>query len=283
MTSISDEVKIEGRKLWLGIPDGIDVDKLPKAHIYLFRTSAYDKTHEVPNVSPSATQQEKMAAYGNKAIPEIEAGDGSRSPQRLNETKAMYVYGTYKADGTVNSYAKFPKYDEMGYLYTYSVREVIYNTLGNEKELPADIMYPIYSDNTTDLSNQYKLDVNKNKRQFVVHKQWNITESSYLRVNAKATFRLYRLELNSDGHGYEALHYADNDADTNDPASSAAAAGSFVGLSNTNLELLDEKVITSGTESITWDNYPIFAPSGKIYAYYAVELTADMPGYLRKG
>lgn len=282
LTSISDEVKIEGRKLWLGIPDGIDVGKLPKAHIYLFRTSAYDKFHEVPNVSPSASQDEKMAVYESKAIPEIEDGDGSKSPQSLNETRAMYVYGTYKEDGTVNSYAKFPKYDAMGYLYTYSVREVIYNTLLDENELPADIMYPIYSDNTTDLSNQYKLDVNKNKRKFVVHKQWNIPQSSYLQIHAKATFRLYRLELNSDGHGYEALHYADNDADTSDPASSAAAAGSFVGLSNPNLELLDEKVITSNGESITsitWDNYPIFAPSGKIYAYYAVELTADMPGY----
>lgn len=277
LITISDAIKVEGRKLWLGIPDGIDVDKLPLAHIYLFRKSAYDNSNMAPEVAVSASKDDKMTAYSRSCVGEISDGDGSESPQKLNTTKSMYIFGTYNSDGSVKSYADFPKYDDMGYLYTYSVREVIYNTLKDENQIPADIMIPNYSDNSADLSNQYKLDVNKNQRQFVISKQWDIEKSKFQDVDAKATFRIYRLELESDGHGYTPLN-AQDDENEADPASSAAAAKLFVSLTNDKLEFLDEKTIGPDVTKITW-NYPIYAPSGKLYAYYAVELTADMPGY----
>ncbi len=280
LTSISDTVKVEGRKLWLGIPEGIEVGHLPGAYIYLFRDSDTDHTHALPDVSEGATQLAKMTAYGGACVDPME-DQGASAPAHekyvlLNSTKSMYVFGTYKADGTVDTYTEFPKYDDLGYMYKYIVREVIYNSY--DHELPAEIMIPNYSDNTTDLSNQYKLDAATNKRDLVVHKQWNIRKSEYQETVAKATFRLYRRELSSDGDTYHAFHYAEDDSSTADPASSASAAALF-DLNNPELELLDEKTITSGDEEIIWENYQIFAPSGKLYGYYAVELTGDMPGY----
>ncbi|MBO5552090.1 MAG: Cna B-type domain-containing protein, partial [Lachnospiraceae bacterium] len=46
--TISETIRIEGRKLWLYIPEGIEADKLPAAKIYLFRESEYDKANAVP-------------------------------------------------------------------------------------------------------------------------------------------------------------------------------------------------------------------------------------------
>jgi hypothetical protein len=281
LTSISDTVKIEGRKLWLGIPDGIDVEHLPGAYIYLFRESVNDATHALPTVDVHATQEEKMDAYAQACVDPREGEGGSAPGQAkyvlLNSTKSMYVFGTYNADGTVNTYTEFPKYDDLGYMYKYAVREVIYNF--NENELPADVMYPEYSDNTTDLSNQYKLDENANRRDLVVKKQWYIQKSSFQDQEAKATFRLYRRELRSDGDGYHALLYAEDDSSLADPASSASAAALF-NLSDPELEFLGERTITSGETEITWENYQIFAPSGKLYGYYIIEITGDMPGYI---
>ena len=282
LISISDTVKIEGRKLWVGVPDGIDVGNLPLAHIYLFRDSSYDHSRDVPDVS-GQDQAGKMATYEAGSVAQISTDDGSKSPQELNTLKSMYVYGTYNDSRTVvSTYAEFPKYDSLGYLYTYKVREVIYNTLEGHNELPAEIMIPHYSDNTTDLTNQYKLNEATNKRNFKIIKDWTIDKKTYQEVVAKATFRLYRKELESDGHGYTNGNYAD-DTNSNDIGSSIAAAAAF-NIDGGNLELLDTKIIAynknaTEQETITWENYPIFAPSGKLYAYYAVELTDDMPGY----
>lgn len=281
LTSISDTVKIEGRKLWLGIPEGIEVGHLPGAYIYLFRDSDTDHTHKLPSVPEAASQETKMTEYAAKCVDPME-DLGNAAPEHedyvlLNSTKSMYVFGTYNTDGTVATYTEFPKYDDLGYLYKYTVREIIYNAY--DHELPAHIMIPNYSDNTTDLSNQYKLDEATNKRDFRVYKQWDIEKSTYQTVDAKATFRLYRRELSSDGHEYEPMHYAHDDASLNDPASSRTAATLF-DLSSSDLEFLDEETITPEDHGIEWDNYQIFAPSGKLYGYYAVEVTGDMPGYI---
>lgn len=283
VSTINDTIHIEGRKLWQSIPDGITAEKLPLAHIYLFRESDYDKSNAVPDVPSSATQDERMAAYKAHAVSMNTLGDGSESPQALNDAKAMYIFGTYKADNvTPDVYVEFPKYDSMGALYKYSVREVIYNTFNHE--LPADIMLPYYSDNTTDLTNHYKLDIDKNKRSFEITKQWNVNElNGGQTAAAKATFRLYRREMGSDGNNYATLHYASNDQDVNDEASSKRAAADF-NINGADLELIEERIIQKPSESVSvntilFNDLPIFAPSGHIYAYYAVEMTADMPGY----
>lgn len=237
LISIRDTVKIEGRKLWVGIPEGLDVEKLPNAKIYLYRRSAYDT--DAANTSITA-------------------------PQSLDEAKARFSFAE-----------EFPKYDELGYLYNYSVREIIYND--KDHEIPAEIMAPMYSDNTADISNQYFENSTSNKRSFVVSKQWDISKNEDLqRVNAIATFRLYRTELDSDANGYTSVTN-----DSPDNGTSSVAAGLFTGLDDPALELVDEKTLTEALNNayITWSNYPIFAPSGRLYAYYAVELTTDMPGY----
>lgn len=283
VSTIYDTINISGRKLWQSIPEGITADKLPLAHIYLFRESEYDKSNAVPEVSASASQNARMDTYSEKAVSMNTVGDGSASPQRLNSAKAMYIFGTYQADGiTPETYVEFPKYDSMGALYTYKVREIIYNTF--DHELPADIMLPYYSDNTTDLTNYYKLDKDKNKRSIKITKQWNVTELNGGQVAAaKATFRLYRKEMGSDGDNYKALNYAKDDNDSNDPASSKTAAGDF-NISDSSLELVKEEIKWKPSKSVsqnifTFEDLPIFAPSGHIYAYYVVEMTADMPGY----
>ena len=283
VSTIYDTINISGRKLWQSIPEGITADKLPLAHIYLFRESEYDKSNAVPEVSESDSQTVRMDKYSKKAVSMNAVGDGSASPQELNGAKAMYIFGTYQADGiTPDTYVGFPKYDSMGALYTYKVREIIYNTF--DHELPADIMLPYYSDNTTDLTNHYKLDMDKNKRSFEIKKQWDVTELNGGQVAAaKATFRLYRREMGSDGNNYEALQYAHDDSKATDPASSARAAADF-NINGSDLELIEEKIIQKPSKAvsentISFNNLPIFAPSGRIYAYYVVEMTADMPGY----
>lgn len=278
LISIADTVKVEGKKLWTNVPEGILADNLPVASIYLFRESAYDTTNAAPTVDASATTTTKKDAYAASAVPEISSGDGSASPRSLNSEKSLYAFGTYDDDGTVASYAQFPKYDELGYQYTYSVKEIIYNTFGSE--IPSGIMQPSYSDSSADLTNVYQISSTTNLRNFEITKQWNITKKDYQEVYAKATFRLYRMELASDGDTYNALLYAADDTSSSEVASSAYAASVFDIYS---AELVDEQTVTTdGTETtstITWENYPIFAPSGKIYGYFAVEMTADMPGY----
>ncbi len=283
VSTIYDTINISGRKLWQSIPEGITAEKLPFAHIYLFRESEYDKSNAVPEVSAGADQRARMDTYSEKAVSMNAVGDGSASPQELNGARAMYIFGTYQADGiTPETYVGFPKYDSMGALYTYKVREIIYNTF--DHELPADIMLPYYSDNTTDLTNHYKLDMNKNKRSFEIKKQWNVTELNGGQVAAaKATFRLYRREMGSDGDNYNGLHYAEDDNNAGDPASSAKAAVDF-DINAPDLELIEEKIVQKPSKAvsentISFNNLPIFAPSGRIYAYYVVEMTADMPGY----
>lgn len=279
LISIADTVHMEGKKLWTNVPEGILADNLPDASIYLFRKSAYDTTHEAPEVAATATTADKENAYAPNAVPKISSDDGSESPRSLNSLKSLYAYGTYNLDGTVASYAEFPKYDELGYLYTYSVREIIYNTFGNE--LPSDIMQPSYSDNSADLTNVYQISSTTNLRDFQVTKQWDLdSKKDYQSVYAKATFRLYRMELDSDGNTYNALLYAENDSTTSESSSSASAASIF---KIANAELVYETVVTTDgtnkTSTITWDDCPIFAPSGKIYGYYVLEMTSDMPGY----
>ncbi len=279
--TISGTVHIEGRKLWQNIPDGISANKLPKAYIYLFRESDYDKTNKEPAVSSNETEEVKEAAYIHAAVSGNDL-DGSSSPRFLNAAKAMYIFGTYESDGIrPKEYYEFPKYDSIGGApYKYTVREIIKNDLENPHELPAEMMMPHYSDNITDLSNDYKLHAETNRRSFKINKVWNVdrllTDKSD--DNAQATFRLYRKELNSDGHGYTVNNYAENDTDETDVASSKAAAANF-SLNDQNLELLDEKILKAPKTVISWNNYPIFAPSGCLYAYYAVEMTGDMPGY----
>ncbi|WP_022767724.1 Cna B-type domain-containing protein [Butyrivibrio sp. NC2007] len=277
VTGITDTIQIEGRKLWQGVPEGIDKDKLPNAYIYLFRYSEHDDSNKAPVVADTATQAEKMHDYLEKAVAGNE-NDGSASPRGLNPSKAMYAFGIYSDDG-VASYAQFPKYDDLGYQYKYSVREVIYNTYVHE--LPADIMYPIYSlsDNNSDLVNQY-VPHTHNIRSFEITKEWDVT-SSYAIKPAKATFRLYRKELDSDGYGYTNDNYAKNDLDSSEVGAAAWAANNF---DIDNDELVATQIVyrqndETTTNTIPWDNCKIFAPSGKLYSYYVVEMIDDMPGY----
>ncbi|WP_026662278.1 Cna B-type domain-containing protein [Butyrivibrio proteoclasticus] len=281
---IKDTIKIEGRKLWIDVPEGIIAENLPNAYIYLFRESDYDDSNKVPDISGVTTLEGRKDAYFEKSVSEITSGDGSKSPQKLNDAKAMFVFGTYDESGNP-VYVEFPKYDEMGFLYKYSVREIIYNEF--EHELPADIMVPSYYDNTADLKNVYKLSSAKNKRDLKVTVQWNVDKSEYQNKDAKATIRLYRVELGSDGDNYNAMKYAENDDNPEDKASSSHAAALFdLGSPDfmSKAELLKEEIVqipaTPGaTNIINWLNMPVFAPSGRIYAYYAVEMVDDMPGF----
>ncbi len=289
LVSIADTVHIEGKKLWTNVPEGILADKLPFALIYLFRESVYDPKNKAPEVEDNATTEEKKETYRKSAVNSEDGtakNDGSNSPRELNSEKSLYAFGTYNTDGTVASYAEFPKYDELGYQYTYSQKEIIYNELGNE--LPPEIMQPSYTDNSADLTNVYQTLVKETKesspatttevsnvtnaRNFEITKQWNITGKDYQKQYAKATFRLYRMELESDGNGYNNGAYGEEIASFD--ISSA--------------ELVDEIIVTKNltdttnkvtTSTITWNDYPIFAPSGKLYVYYALEMTGDMPGY----
>lgn len=283
LITIADTVHVEGKKLWTNVPEGILADKLPVASIYLFRQSAYDDKNAAPTVDVAADTDTKVAAYDASAVPEISDGDGSASPRSLNDAKSSYAFGTYNAEGTVATYVDFPKYDELGYLYTYNVREIIYNAYGHE--LPSDIMQPSYSDNTADLTNVYQIESTTNLRSFEVTKLWDTSsKKSHQEVFAKATFRLYRMELDSDGEQYKALVYAGENDDASKIASSSNAATVF-DISTAEL-VYETDVTTDGTtdgtttsSTITWDKCPIFAPSGKIYAYYVLEMTSDMPGY----
>lgn len=283
LITIADTVHVEGKKLWTNVPEGILADKLPDASIYLFRQSAYDNKNAAPTVASTADTKAKVTAYAASAVPEISSDDGSASPKSLNKAKALYAFGTYNEDGTVATYVDFPKYDELGYLYTYSVREIIYNAYGNE--LPSDIMQPSYSDNTADLTNVYQIESTTNIRSFQVTKLWDLSSiKNHQGVYAKATFRLYRMELDSDGEQYKALVYAGENDDASKIASSSNAATVF-DISTAEL-VYETDVTTDGTtdgtttsSTITWDKCPIFAPSGKIYAYYVLEMTSDMPGY----
>ncbi|WP_026521775.1 Cna B-type domain-containing protein [Butyrivibrio sp. VCB2001] len=279
VTGITDTIQIEGRKLWQGVPEGIDKDKLPNAYIYLFRSSKHDTTNQVPSDEEvkDKTKEQKMEIYQAKAVSGT-TEDGSASPRELNPSKAMYAFGKYSNDG-VASYAQFPKYDDLGYQYKYSVREVIYNTFNHE--LPAEVMHPVYSltDNNTDLANQYVPD-SHNKRNFIITKVWNIS-SNYTIKPAKATFRLYRKETNSDGRGYTNDQYVESDLSTTEKGAAAWAALNF-DIDNDELVAFENVYLTNDqttNNTIRWENFPIFAPSGKLYCYYAVEMIDDMPGY----
>ncbi len=294
LISIVDTLNIEGKKLWTNVPEGINVDKLPEAVIYLFRESTFDHNNKVPDVTDKDTA-EKASLYAGNAVPGNET-DGSASPRKLNLKKALYAFGTYNDDGTVATHVDFPKYDELGYQYKYQVREIIYNFNGVEGgvELPTEIMGVSYTDNSADLTNVYKTkqipsDTTSitpitdeevlNARSFEVTKTWDITGKNYQETYAKATFRLYRMELNSDGNKYFKGDSEIDDTNENLVASSKAAAKGF---NIASAELVDERIIEKGdtNETIwTWEDYPIFAPSGRMYAYYVVEMTADMPGY----
>ena len=87
---ISDTIKIQGRKLWQNTPAGISATHLPQAKIYLFRESDYDKSNKVPDASND---------YETKAVGKISETDGSGSPQKLNNSKSLYIYGTYETTG----------------------------------------------------------------------------------------------------------------------------------------------------------------------------------------
>ena len=264
---IKDTIKIEGRKLWLDVPEGITAKNLPNAYIYLFRESDYDDSNKVPDISGVTRLEDRKDAYFQKSVQEIASGDGSKSPQGLNEAKSMFIFGTFDESGNP-VYVEFPKYDEMGFLYKYSVREIIYNKY--EHELPAEIMVPSYSDNTADLTNVYKISNSRNRRNFEVTVNWEGSKKFDAENDAKATVRLYRAELDTDGN------YDDGNFDNVTPNTSTAVFN--MGAS----ELVDEKIIArSDGDSFKaeWLNMPIFAPSGKLYAYYAIEMTDDMPGF----
>ncbi|MCR5032436.1 MAG: Cna B-type domain-containing protein [Lachnospiraceae bacterium] len=260
VNTILDTIHMEGRKIWQGVPNGIGTEKLPHAKIYLFRSSNYEDTNKVPD---------NKNEYDTKSLAPFEGNNNGNKYVELNDAKSMYVFGTYKADGSVDTYTEFPKYDEFGSAYTYAVREIIFNIY--ENELPAEVMLPNYSIVTGDITNQYKHDEGTNRRNITIYKQWNVNRLVTSEKKVKATFRLYRTELPTDA-------YVTDDTDVS-LLSSAAYAADLLNDPLTELELVDEKTIEEGTPSILWTNLPIFAPDGSIYGYYAVELISDMPGF----
>ncbi len=256
---IDEIVHIEGVKIWkLGDSGEFDKSKLPDAKIFLWRENEHNKQY-----SENLTDNPEGRYCGETT---------------LNDDKTGYAFK--KDDGT---YIEFPKYDDYGLIYDYSVSEEMFITSSNESQkykysIPNYVMeYQRVTNGITNVYNPVSETGKHNLRKITVTKKW---EGS-IDKNPIAEFGLYRVEIPLTGEYYTASG-SDNILSPNPTKDAYRYAIEELNKFKANPETsrVEElgvksiKYIDGATEqSVVWDDMPIFAPSGLVYLYFAEELS----------
>lgn len=255
---IDEFVHVEGVKIWKLDDNGsFDKSKLPDAKVFLWRENDHNKQY-----SENLTDNPESRNCGETT---------------LNDDKTGYAF---KDDG--GKYIEFPKYDEYGLIYDYSVSEEMFITSSDESQkyrysIPNYVMeYQRVTNGITNVYNPVDESGKHNLRKLTVTKEW---EGS-IDKNPIAEFGLYRIEIPLKDEYYTSSG-SDNLLSSNptkaaykyaieefnkfkaDPKSSAVKE---IGVKTI-------KYVDGATDqAVVWDDMPIFAPSGLVYLYFAEEL-----------
>ncbi|MDO4187480.1 MAG: Cna B-type domain-containing protein, partial [Lachnospiraceae bacterium] len=269
--TIYDYINVEGIKNWKLDDSGqFDEKKLPDAEIYLWQENRHYKQNSKDNPDGSFLKKTE-----------------------LNENKMGYAFKEKKEGEENYTYIDFPKYDNYGLTYNYSVSEKIY-----VKSVDPNVKYSIpsyvmkYQEDTNGITNVYNpKDEVGNLRKITVTKDWKKLDGetkSQLELGTEeqwpvAEFGLYRVEIplyddyyNLEGPEsektlspnptYKAYDYAihefkkfkkieDGDSTIED------------------LQKLKKSIAYGATESsAVWEDLPIFSPRGLVYLYFVEEL-----------
>lgn len=268
--SLQERIKIQQNKLWVGV-NGVPSSKLPQANIYLWRESEYDKEHQYDAEHPDIT---KNVNYKDESSLE------AKGAVHLNESRTGFAFT--EADGT-DKY--FDKYDKYGAVYTYSITEQIVVADGKyETPMPGYIMQEQISG--LKVTNSYRTDDAHNKRSITVRKKWDYTnlkdtailDAKMLDQKPYARFQLYQMEIEE-----ATTDFTDASIDfTKEPykkyaeytlAQVQSKAKAYGTVQTTTLSEDIKAGQTYDSEAVTWNDLPVFAPSGNKYIYYVEELT----------
>lgn len=248
--SSEKKITIKGNKIWVNT-EGVKTANLPQARIYLWRESDYDKENSKPAVI-NATTIKKNLNY-DPANPDggIKLESASKSGYQFEK--------------------QYEKYDKYGAVYNYSVSEVIVTDDENGYVLPHFIMNG--SEDSLALTNTYETNSEFNKRSIVLNKEWDtsVWHSDYASLigkeadvyGARAKFKLYQYEYPNP-----VAFSSGANVNLNEFTSLPAEAQPYKGTGQ-----IKTIKIGDASQTVTWEDLPIYAPSGKPYVYFVEELT----------
>lgn len=256
---IHEEIRPTGKKYWKNVPQGITATDLPNVDIYLGRYSDHDKDKQMYSDDNPTT-----VVFGNK-----------KAITSLDGDKLSFNFETTKEGDT----APYEKYDSYGQIYTYQLAEKIYVNSENATgyEVPNYIMR--YDPDSLNLVNTYLNGetTHVSSRKITVNKVWK-DKNGDLSLTGKypvARFKLYRMEI-------DPKDCVSPDNSTDIPYNPTIAKYSDV-VSNFNtykndgtFKECDEELKIQygvGSQSPSWDDMPIYAPSGRPYLYVVEEIS----------
>lgn len=260
---IDEKITPKGKKTWKNVEQGLTAVDLPYVEVYLGRTSDHDKAKD-------------LYESGTLNL------DNSLDKTPLDQAKLSFDFGT-NDDGTKKTIPEgfdgiYDKYDYYGQIYTYQLAEKIYvnSSVTPKIEIPAYIMS--YDKNSMNLENTYMPDgaSSKSSRKITVSKKWDgieATKFSKADEYPEARFTLYRMEIdpvNCEDAGSKNIPYNPKDyTQLSELPSKAKVCGDVNGE--------ERRLSYNGSttpSSASWENLPIYAPSGRPYMYFVEETGA---------
>ena len=257
---IHEEITPKGKKFWEKVEQGIAAADLPNVDVYLGRYSDHDpdtkKMYEEIH-TPSDVNFDKAITYTS-----------------LDNDKLSFDFGTNDNPDAPKSFAK---YDSYGQIYTYQLAEKIYvnSTEAKKYQVPNYVM--TYDSNSLNLVNTYLNgeESHASSRSITVNKLWNDKDGNELSLTGnypEARFKLYRMEIDPK----DCVPIEGNTDIPYNPSSTkyTYVINNFNTLkSNGDFKECGEKQIKYGndSQSASWTDMPIYAPSGKPYLYVVEE------------
>ena len=239
---IDEKISPKGKKTWKNVKQGITVADLPDAKIYLGRYSDHDKDT-------------------NKLYSKSDLSDLNLS-KKLEDT----LLNTDTDKLSFEFTGAYDKYDYYGQIYTYQLAEEIFVTGSTTYKLPNYIME--YNQDSFNLVNKY-LGEKNSSRSIKVTKKWGkVGETSIVAPYPVARFKLYRKEVNPSNCDTSGLP---SGTIPYNPDTTQYGVTSLAGFTACDEEIITITYNPEGKDQTkSWNDLPIYAPSGKPY-FYAVE------------
>ena len=270
---VYDFINIKGTKQWL-YTTGLHKSDLPDAEIYLFGESDYHKQYAQPDFSHMTHDEiiEKLKVAPNLGV------------TSFNENKDGYKY--VDEEGNL---ARFPKYDEHGALYNYSVYERIISS--DHGVYTSDIKDYIMEGKVLNysLTNSYNNgEDGRNQRSISVTKKWLGVDTASLGDKLPtARFILYRGEyapeyIGDDGYPKlisDSLSFENSRSENSSKLYRVGSVTAKYDSSKADGEVTLGQWSTYNNASKNGETWPIYAPNGKAYVYYLCEDLNYSPSY----
>lgn len=258
--ALADTYTIEGVKYWTSLPGGWPEARLPSVTFSAYQYTVGDKAPKTPGsggdpIAWVTIEAEEWAS--------LQSGLGYRFLMEYQgENTLRVVNGQLVCEGEDGA-APLPRYDESGALHSYIVTETV--NWGDDKP-DAGAVFDTQSGSFT-FTNAYVPDTGS----ITVKKHLYLPlEDGEPAAYPAVTFRLTRQVQTADGSGYE-------EDESFDPVERTLTSAQVVVL----YQALEENNSWDGyvTDTLTFDDLPLYAPDGTEYRYTVTEVKDQLLGY----